>query len=402
MFKSIQDILTRWDKLAGVDMTLLQEGFLLCVCVLERKKGVITLSKKQTDIRSLEELKTFLGEEIPIALSLSGKGILHKKIEHSTEKDRSKLLQQAIPNAKPGDFYLQTVRTAQHQFLSIVRKGTSDETAQLFAGQALPLISISLGGMALVSLLAFLPDLSQLNAGEHQLEIQSGELLRYQAGTKHEPQNTLHIGEETVAAPLAVAYASAFQQFLPEQVEAEIPPIQEQKEEFVQKGLFTKMGWGMLVFFLLVLLGNFAAFSYLSQETDKLSVASTLQKSQLEELTLLKKEVGEKEKFFLNEGWTKNSQASFFADRIAETIPESILLTTLVVIPLDEEASREKRKQLFKDELIEMTGTCKRPIDLNGWIKRLKDFSWAKKVDVEQYTYDSAEKRGHFRVEIRF
>ena len=116
----------------------------------------------------------------------------------------------------------------------------------------------------------------------------------------------------------------------------------------------------------------------------------------------MKKEVGEKEKFFQNEGWMQSSQTSFYADRIAATVPESVLLSSLSVNPVDDKNSREKRKKLFHEGLIVLTGTCKRPIDLNGWIKRLKDFHWAKKVDVENYTYDSGDRMGKFRVEMHF
>lgn len=387
--------------MAGVDLILLPEGQVWQACVLEERKGKIQLIKKGTSFGSLEEVSTFLEGDIPIALSISGKGILHKRLEKITEPEPSKLLAQAIPNAKASDFYLQTHTNSFYTFISIARKPVVEEIIGQFAALSLHLIAVSFGGMAFVSTIPLLEEVSPVQAGEHQFELKKKELERY--SNNQTPSSTsLLISGESISNAQAIAYSTAFQQFLPFPIEAEIPALVTAKEEYVQKQVFTKLGWGVLSFFLVLLLANYLVFSHLSKETERLSMATGLQKSQLEQMNRLTKEVGEKEKFFKNEGWMQSSRASFYADRIAETVPESVLLTSLDINPLDQKSSREARKKLFEDGLIVITGHCKRPIDLNGWIKRLKDFTWAQKVDVENYSYDSGDKIGKFRVEMHF
>ena len=383
-------------------MILLAEGMRLNACVLEKKKGTLQLVKKQQGLSGLEALPGFLEEDMPLALSISGRGILHKRIEPNAEPDAAKLLTQAIPNVKASDFYLQTVKGASHLFLSIARRTVVDDLLAQFETLHVPVVSLSFGGMALVSLAPFVQEKAIWNVGEHQLEFKKGELVLYAHGSTAALQTSLPLGSEEIEPEMAVAYANAFQQFLPALWEAQVPPVQERKEEYVQKQLFTKLGWGVLSFFLVVLLGNYFFFSQLSQNQQALSLAFQLQKNQLEELNQLKKEVGEKETFFTGEGWTHSPRASFFSDRIAATVPSSVLLTSLTFHPLDAVATRDKRKNVFEDGRIVLLGTCQRPIDLNGWIRRLKDFPWAKKVDVDNYSYDSNEKKGNFKVEIDY
>lgn len=402
MSKLLERWLGKWKKVAGVELVLLAEGQQWHACILEEKKGKIQLLKKSTALSSIEEVKAFLDEDVPIALSVSGRGVLHKRLEKVAEVEPSKLLGQAIPNAKASDFYLQTYSNTFYTFISIVRKPLVEETIQQFATLSLPLVAVSFGGMAFVSVFPLVEETGPIQLGEHLFERKKGELEKYGSGQITSSPTTTVIGGESLPSLQTVAYSTAFQQFLPSSIEAEIPTVSAAKEEYIQKQVFTKLGWGVLCFFLVILMANYLVFSQLSKETERLSMATGLQKSQLEQLNRLKKEVGEKEKFFQNEGWMQSSRASFYADRIAETVPESMLLTSLDINPLDQKSSREARKKLFEDGLIVITGHCKRPIDLNGWIKRLKDFPWAQKVDVENYAYDSADKIGKFRVEMHF
>jgi len=402
MIRFLPNSLKGFDQMVGVELKIVADGYLIQAVLLEQKKGNVNLVKQQTELKVLSELKSFVGDELPISLSISGKGILHKKIEKTTELDTSKLFSQAIPNAKASDFYLQICGTT----LSVIRKSVIDELVKEFKELGLPVISVSLGGLAIQSILPLieLEGASTLHVNEHQFQIRGGEINKYDYGlasTLGESEK-LRIGELDVALGIVPAYASAFQQFLLEQVQISNLAIESEKEEFVHKKVFTKLGWGVLGLFMIVLLANFAAFSFLSSSTDKLLVASSLHQSQLELLDKLQKEVGEKDRFFQNEGWMHASKASFYADRIAATVPTSVLLKTLAVNPINEKETRDLRKQMFDDGLIVIAGSCKRPIDLNGWIKRLKDFAWAKKVNVETYQFDSGEKAGNFRIEVQF
>ena len=403
MLRFLRNKISGWKKLAGVELILLSEGFEIRVCILEKKKGIISILKSKSKIESLEELKAFLEEGIPIALTISGKGILSKKLENTHENDINKHLLHAIPNAKPADFYLQLFQDSKLKYLSLVRKPVADDVLTLFHKENLHVISLSLGGLLLHSLQVLQGESFVIQSVEHRIEVKDGSVVQYSYGqTPEQSASKIKLGDDEISVDLVLAYTSAFQQVLPDPVQAQHAQVSSDREEFLEKQMFTTFGWFVLSFFLAVLLINYIVFTWLSQETEKFTMASGLQKSQVVQLKNLQKEVGEKNIFLKSAGWMNTSKASFYADRIAATIPPSVLVTSLEVNPIDEKASRDQRKQIFTDELIVITGNCKRPIELNGWIKRLKDFSWVQKVNVENYNYDSEEKAGTFKVEITF
>ena len=401
MIRFLPNSLKGFDQMVGVELKIQADGYSITAVVLEQKKGKVNLVKHQSGITQVSDLKVFVDENMPVALCISGKGILHKKIENKSESDIQKTLFQVIPNAKATDFYLQLGGPK----LSIARKQIIDNLLKEFKENDLSVISLSFGGLVLELLfpLIDLRGLDSLQIVDHKYLISNGEIKRYNnQGAEENSVESLNIGDEKIQANNVIAYATAFQQFLSEQIYSKVELIDFQKEEFVHKKVFTKLGWGVLGFFMIVLLANFVSFSFLSSSTDKLMVASSLHQSQLERLDKLQKEVGEKDRFFQNEGWLQSSKASFYADRIAATVPTSVLLKTLAVNPLNEKETRDLRKQMFDDGFIVIAGSCKRPIDLNGWIKRLKDFAWAKKVNVETYQFDSGEKAGNFKLEVQF
>ncbi|MBC7387684.1 MAG: hypothetical protein H7329_00595 [Opitutaceae bacterium] len=385
---------------AGAEIILTDEGYHIQFALLEKRKGNVKILKSQVNIVNYLELKYLIDKEIPIAVSISGKGILHKKVE-KTELSPSQLLSQIIPNAKSSEFYLQLTGFV----LSIIRKSVLEELLLEFDKVGLNIISISLGGLPIKSILPLLDtqDSEILHVCNHTIQFKSDEVVSYEYD-KNNLQDLEYttIGTDKVQSKLIAAYSCAFQQFLNLQIEIQNPTLTLKRDEFISKGVFKKIAFGALGFFFFVLLVNFVVFSITSAESSKLMVAYDLHQDHLELLNKLQKEVKEKERFFQNEGWLHISKSSYYSDRIAASVPASVLLKTLTINPANELESRNLRKQIFDDNLIIITGSCNHPIDLNGWISKLKDFSWVKKVNVETYQFDSGQKAGNFKIEVQF
>lgn len=400
MVTALTNALVKWDKLAGVECVLLSTGLVFHVVVLEKKKSAIRIVQQKDNIGSFEELIGFVGVDVPIALVLSGKGILHKSLGDTAEVETQRLFAQVVPNASLNDFYIQHFQNQAGNWLSIVRKSVINELLKPFEQQKIPMLSLSLGGLVLHSILPLLGENASLQLGSHAFGFLRGEIVQYSYSVELANAFTLQLATETVPSELVVAFGAAFQHYLPSQLIVEIPTLAEAKEDYRLGRLFTVLGWGMLLFFLTVLLGNYIAFSSLSQENDRLVLAASLYKTQTAQIKMLQKEVVEKEAFLHKTGWAQAPKLSFYADRIAATLPASVMLQTLSLSPLDERKTRDTRKQVYDADLIRITGSCNQPIDLNGWIKRLKDLPWAREVKVENYTYDSGERQGNFKVEI--
>src|SRR5690606_20509497 len=81
MTKALISYLTSIPSLAGVEIYLGEENMAIRYAVLKRKRNTVQFEKGEYHLQSLTKLKSALPASLPIALSISGKGIMHRSLE---------------------------------------------------------------------------------------------------------------------------------------------------------------------------------------------------------------------------------------------------------------------------------------------------------------------------------
>jgi len=452
----IQDKLLGIKKVAGVEVILasakeMEYNYVL----LSLDKGIISIENQQIGLKNIEELRDRIPDDIPISLVINGRGLLIKKITgkmieepaphlpairkantrqagslSQSEAGRKEIIHALLPNAKAEDFYFQITSAYQGNFTSIARKDLIDDLLISLKQAGYYVITASLGPFCISNIVPLLEESlanGELSMAGHALEFKDNLIDKYvftsppaqapprlsQKGREknlkergvRESDDTgnIKIGEEEIDTKILLAYAAGFQVLLQniEIASLNIPKVGKENEEFFHKRLFKVLGWGLLIFFLFVLLINFMFYNYHFNKNQQLTATVGNNQSLLTQLNKLKNEVKDKEYFLSHTGWLEPSMTSFYADQIAGTVPKSINLTKLTVNPIDDKLSKKVRKLIFQAGIITISGNCKKNTDLNEWIKILRDFEWAGAVSIQNYVYDNKKRRGNFDIEVK-
>lgn len=381
-------------KTAGVEIIILPDGKLQVHYVILNVKGRILSRETGGSVSSIDALAERIDPHIPLSVTLNGKGILHKKVSATADKSLSAL----IPNAKPGDFYVQEHSCPAHVFISLIRKDTAD-----------PILTALRAHGYLVSALHFGPfGADKLNQALHlfgEKGVFAGHVFNYQENilqdhSRQEPVPAdLNIAGENLEDIFLIAYASAFNNLTaPEKPISD--SIRKDREEVHYKSLFRFSAAAVLVFFFLLLLVNFFLFNRFSNENQHLSLSQRNSQAEVAQLQQVQEEIDRKEAFLTHAGWMEPSRVSYLADRVASTVPASVQLSAIRINPVDEKASRTARDYLFKNDTLLVSGSCRRPTDLNTWIDRIEQFDWYRSVTIETYAFNTKSGLGEFTLII--
>lgn len=387
------------DRAAGAEVVLGAGEPVVSFALLEKKRSRVSISSSQSG-RALNDLTIPAGA--PLCISVSGKGIIHKKVFASGEENEAFLLQKILPNANPNDFYIQCVPAANdHVFISVARKNVIDDLLKELASKKLEVISCTFGPFAIAVILPAMQLSSMVSQNillpGHNLTIGGTEIENY-APSLEPGMTSIRAGEENLRADIAIAYASAISYFTGSEIKVDIPAIRVQADELRQKTIFKKSGAAMLVFFFALLLTNYFAFDHYWKKKQKFESQISVNQGTLQKYNELKASYDEKRKFLEETGLLRSSRSSFYADQVALDIPEAILLTDLTIQPKIK--GPDERVVQFDPNTIHVSGTCKRSNELNDWIKLIKNKSWVSEVSLVNYKQDKNDPTGAFTLEL--
>lgn len=371
----------------------------LHLVVLKKKGKQVVVEKSVVDFE-LEKLGEHLTTDIPLAVAFTGKGILHRRIAIDPSSDAKTLLGKALPNASLKEFYLQTVSAVQdEQFVSLLRKSAVDAVLEQLQKKQFAIVSCSLGPLSIIQILPLLGAIeTEIKFGHHTIVLQDHlpeEILFDENGMD---ENSFQIGGEAVAAENLLAFAVAFQQLLVEEqrAQANVEVLLSAKEDFLQRKLFKTAGKFLLVGILLLLLGNYFAFSHYWGKKSELESRLQTDGGAFADLNNLEKQVKVKRQFLEQAGLLNPTHSSYYADQIAAELPQEILLTRLALSPrlkLSEDDSIG-----FKTHRVEVEGSCSQSVVLNRWLQQLKAKKWVKSAALESYVQDKNMTQGQFEV----
>lgn len=392
---------------AGVELALHSDGYAAIHTVVLKKAGSkIETAARLADLKSTSELAVVIDKGYPVLLSLKGKGIIHKKINSSAADSWEVLLDKVLPNSNLQDFFVQKlVVHEQLALVSVARKSVIDAAINEITGQGFSVIACTLGPFAVQSVLpVILPDTgttSELKFANTELLIRQGSIHNYTNTSEAEPEWVVGEGSINISSNLLVAYASAFAYFnMATSLSGNIAGVQSALVEFKDGLKFKKTGRGLLAFFFTVLLLNFLLFSYYNDKVKEKSARAALSSSELALIDSLSGQVEQRALFLSKTGLSAPSRTSFYADQIAQSLPEEIRLTSLQIHPQKKEEEDEKKLE-FDGSRILVGGNSKFSLDVNEWIRKMRASDWVKSISLLTYKQKDGNRPGEFLIEIK-
>jgi Tfp pilus assembly protein PilN len=133
---------------------------------------------------------------------------------------------------------------------------------------------------------------------------------------------------------------------------------------------------------------NSVLFFQKYEENNALEVELNLYESKNNQITQLLESYQKKKNLIEQAGIFDNKKMSVFADKIAASLPNEILLRELYFNPEEGDTEEDSLTNFTENQLI-IKGNCSKSLILNEWINILKSQSFVKNVNLETFIYNS-------------
>ena len=401
MLAAITSYWKRIPALTGVEVCI-GDGDTLSIntALVKRTKSRVRFISGEYDRTSYQSLTTVVPSDMPVAITISGKGIIHRSLPAGDVGDN--VLKLVLPNARAEDFYVQKTEWGGAVWVSVARRDLVDKVVGHVEQQGPLVVCVALGPMAVFQFSDYLIDgiaTDTLRVGRHRFEVQEGKWLGYEllSPEQHRQGRPMDIGGEQFNEKLLPAFALAFTVLadttwpcLP------ISRIVTQATDYRERSAFRRSATVLIAFFLTLLVVNALYFMHYTNKVTALdgSDALSIQRA----LERLEQEAAEREDL-LRGLWDTEKPAwnmAFLADRIAASRPDGIRFERLEIYPRDEEESRKQRRPIHIPKAVRIEGTCMDMQVLNMWVEQLRTLHFCQQVTIGSYGYDEQNETGVF------
>lgn len=394
------------NRATGISVTLLDDGGIsLQGCQVQVKDQQLHLEKKVMAIPGTEGLARHFDQKLPIALNLSGRGVMYKQLAGVDEIGTAEFAQ-LLPDADMEHFYIQHFRSADVSFVAIIRRADADGWIDRVEQAGYRVFMLCLGPFPLLHILP------QLNIYNEEIIFNGHRIIRnealqwisyeYTEGEGSAPY-PIKLDNEQIDETLLTAYAAVFQLVLSlklDPVKAIVERLETVYEQDLEIRRFKAKGFIVLLACLLLLLGNFLTYSWLENKNEALSMRVSSSEMTSGVRQQLSRRVHRKKALLRELGWDGGMRKSVWVDDMASLLPDDISWQQVSVNPIDERESRNRRSLLFSERRMEIKGFSPRIIPVNEWIARIKSRGWVKSVQLSSFNYNHELNTGEFTLYI--
>ena len=397
----------RIDECIGISIQLKAAGSMaIDACSVIRHHDKLDFDKKIPGMLTLAGIPRYFDVKFPLALNLTGKGVLHKQFEKGveiTDANFSKML----PSASLQEFYVQNFISGDQSFVSVIRKTDADKVIAQFTDMGYLVAQLSLGPFPLQNILP------QLNIYEGDFAV-NGHMIRRNEALEwtafHYQEDTpaafpIKVDTEPLDERLVIPYAAAFQLLLGDviaPVQADLPHIKANYQKIISGKKARVAGLLILGLFFVALLINFLCFSWLIADNDALAVQLSLTARSSDEATRLNGRISSQEGFLKTLGWDKGVRKSIMIDQIAALLPPEITWRDMELNPVDLHGIRIQKTLVFQEQRIRISGLSQRIVPVNEWIARVRTLPHMADVQLESYVFNNELNTGQYTIVITY
>ncbi len=357
-----------------VFLHLRKEGNLLTAC--QYKKDGTAMQSLET-FESVQALLKKFGNSKAYWLQVEGSGVLSRLVDRASGyKD------DLIINGDKDDFYFSSITDGEKSIVSFVRKNTVSAIEEAFKEAKVHLLGLSCGIVPSVMAVGA----SGLLKGEFEVELRNEKILRFERKEHVKEQvicNDRYMSPQDVTGEGILGSFNAGNMVVDFCWTYEL--VKTAKEEYVQHKRFNVIGVGSIFCVFLIVLVNYFYINQLNQEVAELEQELSLSNNNLSLLGQLEQERTRKEQLVETSGFTGNNFISYYLDKIGQSVPNSITLTTMDVFPLVEKL-KEKQKVSVDTKKVQLSGLTASSVVLDDWIEKMNRFSWVKTIEVVNYS----------------
>ena len=389
-------------SVCGIECVFGETGISYHYAVLQTRKNKIEMAKQGSTSDLNEVLAIAKKASAPLCFVLNGKGIMVKKIllGGSDSSDLKDLMQQHLPAIQASEFYTQFYQNENgYGHIALCRKEQLNQLLGALGPKAEP-ANVYIGPAVCNALSLITASYNRLTSSTLRLELSNGYLDESYPLGDTDPV-TVSIDGLSVAPAQLMAFAAGFAYLSRQEVYAtdntEIAQFPRQHAEKIKVRI-------LLFFFIAILFVisgvNSVLFFQKFEEHTALDVELNLYESKHSQITKLLEEYQKKKSLIEQAGVFDHKKISVYADKIAASLPQDIVLREMYFNPEDGEAELDSLADFRQNELI-IKGNCSKSLLLNDWVNVLKSQSFVKSVNLENYIFSSEGHLPNFVLKLK-
>jgi hypothetical protein len=336
-----------------------------------------------------------------VILIITGKGVITKRVPANNTLTPLQLFQNVFPNTDAEDFYYSIQENPQDVFISMVRKTLVHNVVEQLRNKGVFVIGLYIGGQVLQDILPYTqPPKTQLLCGNYQFIIQENRLVEIQS--KQCGTEKINISGEVIDSAGLIALAGVFHHISSSYSRLENQPedIQKMLSEYKYYSKLKYISRLSLVVLFLLLLINFFLFDKYNKSSRELETKVGAFSNILVEYDSLKSEFTKKKSFLETAGLLGNTKISFYADRLAADMPQTMTLESINIFPIIE-SENNTEEVIAEKGIIRINGLTPNPVLLNEWVSCLSGYKWVEKVTIQNYNKEAENNLSKFEVLVQ-
>jgi len=387
---------------AGVHMFLKPDGSAeYSLVLLKKKSSKIQIEKRELDISDFDTLMHFVPKSVPVILTIEGKGIVNRRVNTENLVSETEIVSRVLPNAKPAEFYIQKTTIKENDiFLTLARRISIDEILERFEKEKRFVIKTVFGPFSLNHIASLLDEKYEVINGKYGGYRMENNLIKETDMKYQDCFSRYRLEEELLSDQDIIAFATAFSFFVEQaEISLDIEKCGFRNEEFIYKRMFGIMSVVLLLLVFIILMGNLVLYQQYNKKSAELVDQLAVNEDLIYELEKVEGVLKSKEDFIGRSGFLQSSKLSYYADRLAYNLPETIRLTKCDLEPLQKKLKNNEQPE-FTNNQVRVAGLTRESTVLNNWIKTINKETWVKDVKVIGYKQEKNSDPGEFEIEI--
>ena len=405
MLRYIRNKIITIREAVGVDIHFTEDGKTIIFGVhLKLIKGKVEKVAELQYIKDFKELNNALPKNIPVAISLNGKGIVMKR---DIAINNENIINNLFPGSNPQDFVYSTHSFGgpETNIAYITRKSIIEGILKEIEKNQIRLLALTLGTNAIDIVLPFMhKGMEQLQLPTLTLEVLDNNVagISFQDHTNNHVYKQKEIGENGyhTSTVLGLGNALSLLNKPADRVASDIrtTAINYFQKDYVYYKLFQFTGWAVLITTLSLLLINFFVFNHYYNKNKELVATNNLSTSQSQQSALANVQLDSSYNFFMRSGWHKNTRHGYFIDRIAALVPSTVKFTSYEAAPVQETIGMNE--YVFANEKILISGVSNDPTQLETFSRAIKNIQGVQGVSIKNYLFKPDINAAVFTVEV--
>lgn len=399
MLKLIEKITpVKGTRAAGIEMQLTGNSYFKANVSIVRKSGSdISLVKSFRRLVSYESVKDVIPASLPVALTIDGKGIIYKKVKY---EPGSSLLNYLLPNAQEKDFYVfKYPSTGGMTYLAAIRKDLLNDILNEFKKNGILVVHIDIGPFPVNNILQSLDYQSHLKISHYRIE---GDKLisSIERNTKEYAGFNYKLGTENLDSLSVISFSTGINHFIRGLDSIELDESRWRYKEYLYGKLIKTAGMLFLSLLFFGLMINYYYFDRFNNQHNHLSFQLSQNKNLIAKIDTLKNELDLKRQFIEKRGYLNATRLSYYSDRIAASVPGSVILSMLEINPSKGKIKPDEEIAFLKNEIL-IQGTTRKNMVLNAWMRQLKKKTWIHSVRLISYKRKKPDEPGEFKLRVK-